>query len=104
MTNFFRVYTLNIQKAQIAANFLLNTMHKKRIAIIYDQTTAFSTNLKDDFAQDIPKNTVGSASFIGDDPKTLQDTLTNMLAQKPDAIFFSGYLNDLFVLLKIISS
>lgn len=89
----------------MAANFMLNTKHEKRIALLYDAATSYGNNLKSDFAADIPAtNIVGSESYIGGDPKTVQDALTSMLNQKPDAIFFSGYVSDLIVLLNDISS
>jgi ABC-type branched-subunit amino acid transport system substrate-binding protein len=107
MFNFFRVCPTNREEAQMAANFMLNTKHEKRIAILFDSTTAYSNSLQRDFSDDIPKakaDIVGPASFTGGDPKTLQDALTNVLAKSPDAIFFSGQVSDLIVLLNDISS
>ncbi len=105
MSNFFRVCPPNKEEAQLAANFLLNSQHKKRIAVLYDATTSYANNLKDDFAQDIPHNMVGSPEpFKGGKLDTVQNALTNALARMPDAIFFSGQASDLFALLNDISS
>jgi eukaryotic-like serine/threonine-protein kinase len=105
MFNFFRVCPTNREQVQMAANFLLNTKLKKKIAILYDETTSYGNNLKSDFAADIPAtNIVRPAPFTGSDAKTLQDALMNVLVQSPDAIFFSGQVSDLVVLLKNISS
>jgi ABC-type branched-subunit amino acid transport system substrate-binding protein len=104
MSNFFRVCPTDAKQAQIAADFVLNTKHKKRIAILYDQTTSYGNNLATDFTKKIPNNMVGSAPFTGSESKTVQDALTKILAQKPDAIFFAGYVSDLIEFLKDISS
>jgi ABC-type branched-subunit amino acid transport system substrate-binding protein len=104
-SNFFRVGHKNRELASVAADFVLNTKQKKRIAILYDQTTSYGNTLKDDFAKDLPNNMAGSpASFTRGDSKAVQDALTNVLAQNPDAIFFAGYESDLFNLLDFISS
>jgi ABC-type branched-subunit amino acid transport system substrate-binding protein len=103
--NFFRICPMNGDQTQIAANFLLKTKQKKRIATIYDDTNAYSNNLKADFAKDIPKaNTVGIESYTGGDSNKLQDALNHVLDRNPDAIFFAGYSSDLFALLKEISA
>jgi eukaryotic-like serine/threonine-protein kinase len=104
MSNFFRVCPTNSEQAQVVADFLLRTKQKKKIAILYDQTTSYSNNLKNDFTQNVANHIVGSESYVGGDSRTLQDALGKVLARKPDAIFFSGYPMDLVVLLKDISS
>jgi ABC-type branched-subunit amino acid transport system substrate-binding protein len=105
MSNFFRVCPTNARQAQIAANFMLKKMQKSRVTVLYDQTTSYGNNLATDFIRNIrPNNMVGWESYTGGDPKTLQDALPKILAQKPDAIFFAGYVSDLMVLLKKISS
>src|SRR5579859_6272827 len=58
MSNFFRVCPTDAKQAQIAANILLKTKPKKRVAILYDQTTSYSKNLKDDLAKDIPATNI----------------------------------------------
>jgi ABC-type branched-subunit amino acid transport system substrate-binding protein len=88
----------------MAANFMLNKMKKKRIAILYDETTSYTNDLKNDFAEDIPHNIVGSENYSGDKLGTVQGALNLALAQNPDAIFFSGHVRDLLVLLQDISS
>lgn len=102
--NFFRICLTNSEQAQMAINFILNRKQKKHIAIIYDSTTSFGNNMKNDFITDIPRNVVGSESYIGGNANTLQDALTRVLVQKPDAIFFAGYVGDLEELLSDISS
>ena len=105
MSNFFRVCPTDEKQAQVAANFMLKTKRKKRITILYDQTTSYGNNLETDFAKSIPPNNmVGLGSYTGGDSKTLRDALNKALAQKPDAIFFAGYVSDLVELLKYISS
>jgi ABC-type branched-subunit amino acid transport system substrate-binding protein/transcriptional regulator with XRE-family HTH domain len=104
MSNFFCVCPKNSEQARRAADFLLKTQHKKRIAILYDSTTSLGNNLKDDFTEDIPNNMGVPAGYKGGDPTTLQDALNNVLAQKPDAIFFAGYVSDFVGLLKAISA
>ncbi len=105
MSNFFRVCPPNKEEAKLAAKFLLNSQHKKKIAILYDATTSYGNNLKDDFAQNIPHNMVASLEpFIGGQSDTIQNALNQALTQNPDAMYFSGYLSDLVGLLKDISS
>jgi ABC-type branched-subunit amino acid transport system substrate-binding protein/DNA-binding XRE family transcriptional regulator len=104
MSNFFRICSTNREQTQMAVSFLLNTKLKKRIAILYDQTTSYANNLKSDFAADIQNNMVGLESYAGGDPKALLSALNKALDQRPDAIFFSGYTSDLVILLNDISS
>jgi ABC-type branched-subunit amino acid transport system substrate-binding protein len=89
----------------IAANFMLRTKQKKRIAILYDaKHSALQYNLAMNFAKSIPKShNVGLESYTEGDSKTLQTALNQVLAQNPDAIFFAGYVTDLPELLKNIS-
>jgi len=96
MSNFFRVAPTNREQAQMAANFLLKTKHKKRIAILYDQTTSYGNSLKADFKDAISKKAtiIGPANFTGGDFQTLQDALNNALGKNPDTIFFAGYVGD----------
>ena len=102
--NFFRICPPNSKQVQMAENFILKKMKKKRIAIIYDSTISFGLNMQAGFSKDVPNNLVGSESYIGADAKTLQDALTKVLIQHPDSIFFAGYVGDLDKLLSNISS
>ncbi len=97
--HFFRVCPADKEHAKTAANFLLKTKQKKKIAILYQSASSFTESLKNDFAKDIPNNMVGPVPFTGGDSKTIQDALNNVLAQNPDAIFFAGYASDLVKLL-----
>jgi ABC-type branched-subunit amino acid transport system substrate-binding protein len=105
MSNFFRICPTNAKQAKIAADFVLNKMQKKSVAVLYGQTTSYGNNLATDFAKNIlPNHIAGSESYTGGDTKTLQDALPKILAQNLDAIFFAGYVSDLVILLKEISS
>lgn len=104
MSYFFRICPTNSEQVEIATKFLLKTMQKKRIAILYDQANAYGNNLKEDFANSIPKpHLVSTEAYTGGDAKQIQDALTKVLAQKPDAIFFAGYEGDLFTFLEDLS-
>ena len=102
MSNFFRVCSKNLTQVPLAANFLLNTKQKKRIAILYDaKHSALQYSLATNFAHVISKShPVGLESYTEGDAKTLQTALNKVLAQNPDAIFFAGYVTDLPELLK----
>jgi ABC-type branched-subunit amino acid transport system substrate-binding protein len=103
--NFFRICPTNREQTQIAANFILKKQQKKKIAIIYDNTNAYTNNLKEDFAKNIPKaNIVGTEKYTRGKENEIQNALKRVLDQKPDAIFFAGYSSDLFELLKDIAS
>jgi eukaryotic-like serine/threonine-protein kinase len=101
MSYFFRICPTNGEQAKIAAGFLLKTKQKKRIAILYDQENAYGNNLKEDFANSLPQShLVSTEAYTGGDAKQIKDALAKVLAQKPDAIFFAGYVIDLTELLK----
>jgi ABC-type branched-subunit amino acid transport system substrate-binding protein len=104
MAHFFRLCHKNTKQAMVVKDFIINTKHKKRVSILYDQKTSYGNTLQKDFAESIKANLAGSAPFTGGDSKTVQDALTRVLAQNPDAIFFAGYPDDLFNLLDDISS
>jgi ABC-type branched-subunit amino acid transport system substrate-binding protein/transcriptional regulator with XRE-family HTH domain len=105
MSNFFRVCPKSAMQVSIAANFMLKTKHKERIAILYDtKHSALQYSLAMHFAQSIPEShNVGLESYTEGNSETLQTASNKVLAQNPDAIFFAGYVTDLPELLKDIS-
>lgn len=100
MFQFFRICNANRVLAKTAADFTLKNKKKKRIAILYAPGNTYANTLEADFYSDIKNNTAGPAvPFTGGQLDTLQSALKTVLAQNPDAIFFSGYEGDLFQLL-----
>jgi ABC-type branched-subunit amino acid transport system substrate-binding protein/transcriptional regulator with XRE-family HTH domain len=102
VSNIFRISPASTAQVPIAANFMLKTMQKKRIAILYDtKNSALQYNLAIRFANSIPtSHNVGIESYTEGDSQTLQTALNKLLTQNPDAIFFAGYVTDLPELLK----
>jgi branched-chain amino acid transport system substrate-binding protein len=93
----FRVCFIDSFQGFVVAKFATDTLHAKKIAVLYDQGQAYSTGLKDDFVTQY----TGMGGVIAGDPQAYtggdQDysaQLTTIRATNPDAIFLPGYYTD----------
>jgi eukaryotic-like serine/threonine-protein kinase len=101
---FFRVAPSNKGQGIAGAHYAEQVLHAKNVALFVDPSDAYSSSLAADFSQQFKADgnniivtenyTVGSQGQ-GKLPGLLQDALSH----NPDLIYFSGYANDISVLL-----
>ncbi len=99
---FFRVVPPNKDQGIRGAQYAINTLHKKRVALFYDQQDPYSQSLAQDFLQEFQKDggqKVAEEKYTVGKPDTLPSALQDALKNNPDLIYFSGYANDISTLL-----
>ena len=98
---FFRIVPPNAQQAAVAAHYVKQTLHSKRVALFLDPTDDdYSNNLGSDFTQQFgPTNIVATETFTQGQPDTIASALKDALNHAPDLIYFAGYGNDIKTLL-----
>ncbi len=91
-----RVCFIDAFQGFVGAKFAIETKKAKKVAILFDQTAAYSKGLKDDFRKPFEmmggKVTTEQAFSKGDPDFTAQ--LTAIRATNPDMIYVPGYYND----------
>ncbi|HEY4036771.1 MAG TPA: ABC transporter substrate-binding protein, partial [Ktedonobacteraceae bacterium] len=91
---FFRVVPSDEQQGIQGANYAINTLHKKNVALFYDSRDPYSNELQGDFRQEFQKDggqlAVEEKYTVGD-PGSLSSELQDALNHHPDLIYFSGY-------------
>ncbi len=99
---FFRVVPSNMQQGIQGAQYAINTLHSKNVALFYDQQDPYSQSLALDFVQEFQKEggqVVAEEKYTVGQPGTLPSKLQDALKKNPDLIYFSGYANDVSTLL-----
>ena len=99
---FFRVVPPDSQQGILGAQYAINTLDKRHVALFDDPTDSYSGSLAQGFLTEFQKDggqlaveekyTVGQPGNL---PSKLQDALT----KNPDLIYFSGHASDLSTLL-----
>ncbi len=101
---FFRVAPSNNGQAIAGARYAEQVLHAKNVALFVDPSDAYSSSLAADFSRQfkadgntivVTENYTVGATGRGKLPALLQDALSH----NPDLIYFSGYSNDISVLL-----
>jgi branched-chain amino acid transport system substrate-binding protein len=85
----FRVCGRDDQQGMVAAQFVLNQLMTKRVAIIHDKTT-YGQGLADEFKKNIVNIEVVYYGGITQGDKDFKTVLTSIKAKKPDLIYFGG--------------
>jgi ABC-type branched-subunit amino acid transport system substrate-binding protein len=99
---FFRVVPSNMQQGIQGAQYAINTLHSKNVALFYDQQDPYSQSLALDFVQEFQKEggqVVAEEKYTVGQPGVLPSKLQDALGKNPDLIYFSGYANDVSTLL-----
>jgi branched-chain amino acid transport system substrate-binding protein len=90
--NFFRVNANDAVQAKIDAEFLVQTLGAKRVAVIHNDT-AYGTGLRDQITKELAR--LGAQVAITLQVKEGQDSYAKetpqIAAAQPDAIFYAGY-------------
>ena len=92
----FRVCFIDPFQGYVMATFAKDNLQSKKVAVLYDQASAYSKGLKDDFVKAF---TEGGGTITGEAAYTAGDQdysaqLTAIRDAAPDAIFIPGYYTD----------
>src|SRR5579885_1179903 len=103
---FFRVCASNKAEGTAGAKYVEQKLHARTAIVFTDPLNAYTSSLGNDFAGQFQadggnilateKYTVGNAGSVA---SALQDALKNYNNPAPDVVYFSGYANDVSVLL-----
>ncbi|GCE27302.1 hypothetical protein KDA_27860 [Dictyobacter alpinus] len=101
---FFRVAPPDTQQATLAANYAKDVLHAKRVVLISDPDDTYSNSLGQAFMQHYQdgqhKLVHEPFAYTKGDLSTVARQMNDILAQKPDLIYFAGYVNEASVVLK----
>lgn len=92
----FRVCFTDDQQAYALARFTKENLKKSRVAILFDQTQAYSKGLKDDFIKSFKEmggEIVSEQAYSGGD-QDFSAQLTSIKGARPEALFIPGYYTD----------
>ncbi|GHO44693.1 hypothetical protein KSX_28560 [Ktedonospora formicarum] len=96
---FFRVAPPNTFQAQVGAQYALNKLQAKEVAVFVDQSDSYSRSLADAFRQQYQKlgGTIqGPYQYTRGDQGSVTSALQSLASQDttPGVIYFSGYSGD----------
>ncbi len=90
---FFRVCPVDSVQGPFDAEFAVQTLGARRIAIVYIGGDTYSEGLRDEFtrrAQELGAQIVATYPYE-DPPADFTDTVNKLRGDSPDLVFFSGY-------------
>lgn len=92
---FFRNAPPNSAEAVFTAQYLIKAKHYKRIVVLTDHSS-YATGLADSVVKEIKAagGNVVAKDFITAGTQDYSAVLTKIKAEKPDALYFSGYYTD----------
>jgi ABC-type branched-subunit amino acid transport system substrate-binding protein len=99
---FFRVAPSNNSEAIAGAQYVEQQLHAKRVVLFVDPNDAYSNSLANDFSKRFTADgnqIVVTENYTVGKPETLPSLLQDALTANPDLIYFSGYADDMGVLL-----
>ncbi|MGX9136501.1 ABC transporter substrate-binding protein [Rummeliibacillus sp. JY-2-4R] len=98
----FRTCFIDPFQGQIAANFALNTLKTKNVAIFADSASDYAKGLAKSFKETVEKNggkVVAEESYVAKDTD-FKSTLTRLKSKKPDFIYIPGYYEEVGLIIK----
>ncbi len=98
----FRTCFIDPFQGQIAANFALNTLKTKNVAIFADSASDYAKGLAKSFKETLEKNggtVVAEESYVAKDTD-FKSTLTRLKSKKPDFIYIPGYYEEVGLIIK----
>jgi branched-chain amino acid transport system substrate-binding protein len=89
--NYFRTSTTDLVQGPFAANYLVQTAGKQRIAVIDDGKT-YGANLAEQFAQQVTElgAQVVARERVGEKDTDFSGVITAIRGQNPDAVYYGG--------------
>ena len=106
---FFRVAPPDNVQAQVGAQYALNKLQAKNVAVFEDQGDAYSRSLADAFTQEFQKlngNIMGPYQYTKGNQASVTSQLQQLASQAtaPDVIYFSGYSGDVALLMNQVAA
>ncbi|GHO54040.1 protein kinase domain-containing protein [Ktedonobacter robiniae] len=106
---FFRVAPPDSVQGQVGAQYALNKLQAKNVAVFEDQSDAYSRSLADAFTQAYQKlngNVMGPYQYTKGDQASVTSQLQNLANEStvPDVIYFSGYSGDVALLMNQVAA
>ncbi|WP_102693500.1 ABC transporter substrate-binding protein [Rummeliibacillus pycnus] len=98
----FRTCFIDPFQGQIAANFALNNLKAKNVAIFADSASDYAKGLAKSFKKTIEENggkVVAEESYVAKDTD-FKSTLTRLKSKKPDFIYIPGYYEEVGLIIK----
>lgn len=98
----FRTCFIDPFQGQIAANFALNNLKVKNVAIFSDSSSDYAKGLAKSFKETIEKDggkVVAEESYVAKDTD-FKSTLTRLKSKKPDFIYIPGYYEEVGLIIK----
>lgn len=99
---FFRIVAPNKDQAAYTVQYAENVLHAKRVVMFEDISDPYSESLASDFSQKFQAdgNTIiTTENYTIGKPATISSKVADALSSNPDLIYFSGYSDDVGVLL-----
>lgn len=92
----YRVCFIDAFQGYVVAKFATENLKARKIAILYDQTQAYSKGLKEDFKNAFTKlgGTITTEQAYSGGDQDFSAQLTTIRDTQPDAIFVPGYYTD----------
>ncbi|GCE19811.1 branched-chain amino acid ABC transporter substrate-binding protein [Dictyobacter kobayashii] len=101
---FFRVAPTDTQQATLAATYAKQVLHAQRVVLLSDPDDPYSNSLAQAFLQHYTDSTHKLIhepyDYTKGDLSTVDRQMNDILQQKPDLIYFAGYVNEASVMLK----
>ena len=101
---FFRVAPSDTQQGRVAANYVKQVLQDKRVALFEDENNPYSHSLAEAFRKSFVDDTHSiiyhSLYTVGGDPTILAKGVQDALAEKPDLLYFAGYVRDASTVVK----
>ena len=87
----FRIMTSDVQLGSVMGNYVVRTLHAKRIAII-DDRTAYGEGLAEQFESAVKAagGNLVDHEFTSDQAVDFRSILTNLKGKQPDFIYYAG--------------
>ena len=98
----FRTCFIDPFQGQIAANFALDTLKAKNVAIFADSASDYAKGLAKSFKETVESNggkVVAEESYVAKDTD-FKSTLTRLKSKKPDFIYIPGYYEEVGLIIK----
>ncbi|GHN12199.1 branched-chain amino acid ABC transporter substrate-binding protein [Lactobacillus delbrueckii subsp. allosunkii] len=98
----FRACFIDPFQGKKAADFMYNTLKKKSVAILADNSTDYGTGLTKSFTKEFKKlgGKVVTTQYFQSGDKDFNSTLTTIKGKKPDALYLPGYYTEIGLILK----
>ncbi len=98
---FFRVVPSDYFEASFAASYAENTLHAKRVAILFREENDYSADLLNSFLSVFPsQNIVDTGEYQERNNDSVQTALKQVLSKNPDLIYCSCYASEVSTVLE----